>query len=189
MKKYFSLSLVLSALALSACSGAAIKKHEPNFKNVRELEKVKGKFHVADVVAKATAVEKGKEKDTELEKKLRASSLKCRLTTFSMPVNTTVAQFIKNSLTDELDAAQKLSPTASAITVTVNQLESDTGGFGKGTWTLDFDYRVDNKNYNARTVTEFESAYAAATACRNTAEALTDALGQNFSALYKKLPH
>ena len=103
-----NLFLGLATLALfNGCSIMAIKKHEPNFKNVRELEATKGSFQVDKVIAG----------NPEIQEKLKASSLTCRLTSFNMPVNTNVAQFIDDALSDELDAAQKISKNGSAFTI------------------------------------------------------------------------
>lgn len=169
--------LFLLALLASSCSVTAIKKHDPHFKSTRELQKVKGNFHVVEV--RAT---KKEEQD-----QLKRSDLPCRLATFNMPTNTTVASFIRDALTDELDAAEKLSENGTKIFVTVNHLESHSASIDTGNWELDFDYLVGSKSINVKTKTEFESAYVAGTACTNTANALTDALTENFVALYKKL--
>jgi hypothetical protein len=157
----------------------AVKKHVPYFKSTRELRKAKGTYTVAGVTGA----------DPNMEKKLAGETLSCRLTNFNMPVNTSVANYIKDGLTDELDAADKFAPKGSAISVVVNKLESDTSGFNTGDWQLDFNYVMKGKSYNVKTKTEFESAYSADTACRNTANALTDALTENFTAFYKKMPH
>lgn len=178
MQKHSLLSLLAVAFLLSACSVMGIKKHQPNFKNVRELEAVKGSFRVESVTANAK----------EMQERLATSSLSCRLTTFNMPPDKNVAAFLQEALTDEFDAARKLAPNGTPVGVVVKDLTSDTSGFSRGTWTLDFDYLVKGKTYSVKTVTEFESAYAADTACRNTASALTDAVGENFAAFYKKLP-
>lgn len=176
--KYFKVLLPLALLLpFSACSVMAIKKHNPNFKNVRELESVKGQFFVSKVMPGTD----------EISVKLGGKSLSCRLTTFNMPADTVLAKFIDDALTDELDAARKLSDKGTGINVIVNKIESDTSGFDKGNWTLQFNYELKGKVYSVNTVTEFESAYSADTACRNTASALTDALTENFLGLYKKL--
>lgn len=167
-----------AALLLSSCSVMAVKKHVPHFKNTRELSKVKGSYSVLDA----------KGSTPEMEEKLKGESLSCRLTTFNMPANTSLATFLKDALTDEIDAAEKLNPSGGKITVVVKELNSDTSGFSTGSWMLDFDYILGTKTYNVKTKTEFESAYMAETACRNTANALTDALTENFAAFYKKLP-
>lgn len=172
--------LLLAAFSLSACSVAAIQKHQPHFRNTRELSKVKGTFRVAEV--KAT--------ETKVDERLKSTALSCRLTTFNMPSGLTVASYVKEALSDELDAAEKIHPAnGTPITVVVKGMESDTSSLNKGNWTLDFDYLVAGKTHNVKTVTEFESAYNAGTACRNTADALTVALTENFAGLYKKLPH
>lgn len=167
-----------AALLLSSCSVMAVKKHVPHFKNTRELSKVKGSYSVLDAKGGTPA----------MEEKLKSESLSCRLTTFNMPANTSVANFLKDALTDELDAAEKLNLKGDKITIVVKGMDSDTSGFSTGSWALDFDYIVGTKTHNVKTKTEFESAYAADTACRNTANALTDALNDNFAAFYKKLP-
>lgn len=178
MKKYSLFALLAAALVMSSCSVMGIKKHQPNFKNVRELEAVKGSFRVESVKAN----------EKEMQERLVTNSLSCRLTTFNMPAGKDVAGFLQDALTDEFDAARKLAPNGTPVNVVVNNLTSDTSGFSRGNWTLDFDYLVKGKTYNVKTVTEFESAYAADTACRNTAAALTDAVGENFASFYKKLP-
>jgi hypothetical protein len=167
-----------AALLLSSCSVMAVKKHVPHFKNTRELAKAKGSYSVLDA----------KGATPEMEEKLKSESLSCRLTTFNMPANTSVANFLKDALTDELDAAEKLNLKGDKITIVVKAMDSDTSGFNTGSWALDFDYIVGTKTHNVKTKTDFESAYAADTACRNTANALTDALTDNFTAFYKKLP-
>jgi hypothetical protein len=171
--------LALAALfLLSACSVTAVKKHVPHFKTTRELSKAKGSFSVLDA----------KGATPEMEEKLKGESLSCRLTTFNMPANMSISNFLKDALTDELDAAEKLNLKGDKITVVVKAMDSDTSGFNTGSWSLDFDYILKGKTYNVKTKTDFESAYSAVTACRNTAEALTDAVTENFAGFFKKLP-
>ena len=167
----------LISILLSSCSVMAIQKHNPNFKSTRELEKAKGSFKVAEVKG-------GK---PEMEKRLASKALSCRLTTFNMPADMTVSGFMKAGLTDEFDAARKLSEGGHGVTVVVNNLASDTASFDKGSWDLDLDYVVSNKTINVKTKTVFESAYMAETACRNTANALSNALEENFTEFFKKL--
>lgn len=176
MKTLHLLFGAVSLLLLASCSVAGIQKHNPNFKTTRELRKLRGHYSAVDV--KAT--------DAEMVKKLQSSSLGCRLTSFSMPANMTVKDFIQAAFTDELDAAERLSKNGTEIAIQVNALTSDTSSFGKGSWTLDFSYAEGKKKVNIKTVTEFESAYMAETACRNTANALSSALTDNFIAYAAK---
>jgi len=167
---------LLLIASLSGCSIMAIRKHEPNFKSTRELKQIKMDFYVLEVTAK----------QPELIKKLEGDSLTCRLAPFNMPANTSVGKFIRDALTDELDAAGKLSNNGSSIKITVNRIETDTGSINNGHWYLDFNYETEHETYNVQTDTLFESAYMGDTACRNAANAFTDALTDNFDHLYQK---
>ena len=168
--------LALLAALLSSCSVMAVKRHEPNFRSTREVTKIKGPFHV-EAVAGA---------NEEMNKRLAATALTCRLAAVNMPANNTVSAYLKQAFNDELDAAGKLAEKGTPIVVTVKKLESNTG-IGKGDWTLDLDYSVKGKVYNVKTTTEFEGAYAGDTACRNTGAALTDAVGENFVKFTQQL--
>jgi hypothetical protein len=169
-------ALAAFSLLLSSCSIMAIKKHEPNFKSSREIAKSKGSYKIGAITTSGE----------ELTKLLRASHFQCRMTTFNMPANKTVEDFLRDSFTDELDAAEKLSGTGTPISLEVKKMESSSG-LDKGTWTLDFTYKVGSRLVEVNTVSEFESAFAADTACRNTASAFSDAVGENFVGLFRKL--
>lgn len=172
-----TIALILCMLALSGCSVMAVRKYDPYFKNTQDLSHVKGTFSSISVAGGSAP----------LANRLKRSSLDCRLTTYEMPAKTTVSDYIRDALNDEFDAAQKLSPSGKPIALTVNKLESDTSSFSTGTWTLDFDYAVAGQKRNIKTLTEFQSAYMGDTACRNTAEALQDALRANFAKFFKSL--
>ncbi len=171
------LLLGTAALLLSSCSVAGIRKHEPGYKNVQSLERVKGSFSVGRVEATQQGV----------ASRLKSKSMPCRLTTFNAPAGMTFSDYLQSALTDELSAAKKMSASGVPISIRVNQLESDSSGFDKGTWKLDFDYLVGSKRIHVTTATVFESAFVADTACRNTASALTDALAENFRQFYQRL--
>lgn len=175
MKKLNPFSALLCSLLLASCSVTGIQKHNPNFKTTRELKKMKGSFHVTEVKAV----------DPQVMERLKSASLTCRLTSFSMPANMTLKDFLQTALTDELDAAEKMSTAGTGISLQVNQIES-CSGVDKGTWTLDFLYLVGKKSVAVKTVTEFESAYLGDTACRNTANALSTALADNFASFSEK---
>ena len=174
--KFQLFALIAFSIALSSCSITAINKHQPNFKSSREIAKAKGNFHIGEI----------KSSDAELLKQLHLSHFQCRMTTFNMPANKTVEDFLRDAYTDELDAAEKLSPNGTPISIDVKQIESSSG-LDKGTWTLDFNYKVGSRVVEVKTVSEFESAFAADTACRNTANAFSEAIGENFVTLFRKL--
>lgn len=171
------LLVVFIGFLLSGCAVTAIRKHQPNFKNVHLLEKVKGEYRVKEVVSP----------DPGLQERLNSRTLSCRLVTFNTPSGLTLSDYLRAALSDELEAAKKRKDNGTPITLSVNQLESDTSGFNTGTWTLNFDYIVGSRKVNVQTVTNFESAYMADTACRNTANALTDAISANFKKFYEAL--
>lgn len=166
-----------ASLILSGCSVMAVRAHQPGFKNTRELAAVRGIYRVGEISGSVASV----------DRLLSEKAMPCRLTTFNMPADKSVGQYIQQALTDELDAAKKLSDKGTPITIVVNKLDSDTAGLDKGSWTLDFTYQVGSRAYNVRTTTQYESAFVATTACRNTGDALTDALSANFMALYHKM--
>jgi hypothetical protein len=171
------LLIAVMSFGFMGCSVLAIRKHQPNFKSVRMLSGVKGSYYVKDIRAARPDVDKALGKD----------SMSCRLTTFNTPAGMTLADYIRAALTDELDAAGKKDPKGRPIAVTVKTIESDTSGFDKGTWHLDFDYEIGSRHIDINTQTQFESAFMADTACRNTANALTDALTDNFKKLYSQM--
>jgi hypothetical protein len=170
------LFLVLCFLA-TACSVVAVRPYDPFYKNTSELALVKGSFKGVQVRGATAGV----------DALLKQSSMTCRLTTFNMPANKNVETYVQDALTVELDAAKKLSPNGPTITVTINRLESDTAGFNKGHWDVDFTYSTGKSMTNIKTSTEFESAFAAGTACRNTAQGLETALRENFNKFFSSL--
>jgi hypothetical protein len=169
--------LVLIGFLLNACSVAGIREYDPYYKNTQALANVKDSF-------KDVAVKGG---TPEYEKTLQKKDLGCRLTTFNMPANKTIAGYIEAAMTSELDAGKKLSPKGKSLSIQVNKLESDTAGMDKGRWALDFAYTMNGATKDVTTITEFESAFAAATACRNTAEALQQALRDNFLKYFSEI--
>jgi hypothetical protein len=177
MKLAQLLLVVIVGSLLSGCSVMAVRKYDPYFKNTQTLTPVKGKFGDVSVTG-ATP---------ELTSHINRNNLSCRLTTFEMPPASTVASYISNALRDELDAAGKFDKNGKSISILVKGLDSDTSGFMTGTWTLDFDYTVAGKTKNVKTTTEFQSAYGAGTACRNTAEALQDAVRENLGKFFGSL--
>ncbi len=162
---------------LSGCAVARIQTYDPDYKNTRQLENVKGSFNEVSAVGATELV----------SLKISKSSLSCRLTTFSTPTNQPISQYISDALLTELDSAKKVSPTGKSIEIKVNNLESDTSGMNTGTWTLDFTYKTNEETKNVKTITEFASAFTADTACRNTADALKTALRENFGRYFEAI--
>ena len=154
-----------------------VRQYDPYYKNTQQLTKL-------DKTINGVTVEGA---TSELTEKLEKPSLTCRLMTYEMPANKAVKDYLRDALTTEFEAAKKLSPKGTPVKIVVNELDSDTSGFSKGTWTLDFTYKLDNRSENVRTVTEFASAYMGDAACRNTAQALEQALRENFQSFFSKL--
>lgn len=171
------LALLLLAGLLGGCSVVAIRKHEPGYKNVRALQSQKASFRLSGV----------RGRDEYVERSLSSKSLLCRLTTFNMPAGQTVADYIRQALTDELDAAQRLSMGGTVLEITVLRLDSNSLSPMQGAWDLEFEYSYAGRRRKIKTVYKFESAIDGQVACRNTAQAFSDALAQNFAEFYKSL--
>jgi len=170
-------ALISLALLLNACSVAGIRNYDPYYKNTQALATVKDNFK--DVSVKGAS--------PEVDKMLQKKDMSCRLTTFNMPANSTVGSYIKDAMTSELDAAKKIQPNGRPVSIQVNKLDSNTSGMDKGQWTADFTYTMGGSIKDVKTTTEFESAFAAATACRNTAEALQQAMRDNFNKYFSEI--
>ncbi|MCA9559446.1 MAG: hypothetical protein KC583_12875 [Myxococcales bacterium] len=170
-------TLLLASVAMAGCSVMGVRRHQPHFKTSRQLEGTAGTYRVGTVKAA----------DLSVESTLSATSLSCRLTTFDLPPQTSVATYLRDALTDELDAGRKLAKDGREIGLFVHRFESDTSSLDQGAWHLDITYEIDGRSYRVSTQTPFESAFVATTACANTATALTDALSENFSQLFAKL--
>lgn len=176
MKLKFVVLAVLS-LTLGACSVLTVKEYNPNFKTTRELEKSNQSFSSIEIITSKS----------DVEKVLGGSTWSCRLAKFDMPHNKTVKKYIEKALTDELEAARKLSSNKQKLVVTINDIVSDSSGIGTGTWTLDFNYSYESKSIPVKTTTPFNSAFTGTAACRNTAMAFEDAIRDNFSNFVQKL--
>lgn len=174
--KLGSITAALTLVAiLSGCSVAGIRKHQPSVQNIRTAESLKNQYSVAIV-------------DTDNPKKalkMNKRSLGCRMVSYELP--TPLFTYVKDALTDELDAARKLSPSGAPISISVVEIDSDTSGMNDGYWNTHLIYDVNGKKYDIKKTTRFESAYMGDVACRNTGNALTDALAENFAGFYREL--
>ena len=162
---------------LSACSVVAIRDYDPYYKNTQSLTNL----NVSHSSVRVSSVSKW------VTSILERNNMACRLTVFNMPAGKTVAVYIRDALTTELDAAKKLSPNGKPLEIVVARIESNTAGMSRGSWDLDFTYKTSAGSRRVTTKTEYESAFMADTACRNTAQALQDAVRQNFAAYFGQL--
>ncbi|MBX2994858.1 MAG: hypothetical protein KF681_08550 [Bdellovibrionaceae bacterium] len=175
MKRNYPLTLVCLFSLLSGCSVAGIRRHQPSVQNIRTAESLKNQYSVSGVESD----------NPRASQRLNKRSMGCRMVNYELP--TPLFTFVKDALTDELDAARKLSPSGAPISISVIEIDSDTSGMNDGYWNTHLIYDVNGKKYDIKKTTRFESAYMADVACRNTGNALTDALAENFAGFYREL--
>lgn len=120
---------------------------------------------------------------TESDQLVKAS-LPCRMTTFSMPNNESVSDYISNAMKSELVAAGKFSENAPRVDITIMKLESDTEKIHNGRWTLDFKYTVGKTTREVVTTKDYGASKDSNIACHNTAAAFDDALRDNFAKYF-----
>lgn len=164
------LNKLVILLFITGCSVAAVKPYRPNYKNSQLL--VKSNLSIRNVNVFTN--------NFNLRSDLSKNSLTCRLSEFDMPTGQDVKSFIIHAIETEFDAASKLSKDGIPLNVEVFQLESDTSGISEGKWKLNFSYEYEKEEIRIQTVYRFTSAFTAGVACLNTADALENAIAQNF---------
>lgn len=170
--------VVLLVVFLAGCSSLVVDPYTPTDATRELLAQAPHSYRVGGVSG-LTRVESDQ---------LAKSSLPCRMQTFQMPESQPVNVYIENALHAELQAAAKLAgPEGRKIDVVVVKLESDTSKIRNGRWTLDFQYKIGKTTREIVTTTEYGFAKDTTEACRNTADALDDALRANFEKFFKTL--
>jgi hypothetical protein len=170
--------VVLLAAFMAGCSSLVVDPYAPTDVTRESLERSSHSYRVGGVSGQ-TRVESDQ---------LVKSSLPCRMQSVQMPESQPVNLYIENALHAELQAAGKLAgPEGRKIDVVVVKLESDTSKIRNGRWTLDFQYKIGKTTREVVTTTEYGFAKDTTEACRNTADALDDALRANFAKFFKTL--
>lgn len=172
------LKLILSVLILTlvGCAEMGLKPHRPNMKSTSEIAKSSGTFLVLTV----------KGATPEIANILNGDLMSCGTTTFSMPRGNTVATFVREVFEQELIAANKLSDSGTAIEVMIKSINLETTTKESGEWTVEIDYRMDDKTTSIKTIIEFESKVSLITSCTHTASVFEDALADNFVEFFKR---
>lgn len=170
------LALCVLCLSLVSCAEMGLKPHKPNIKSTLEIGKSNGTYRILSIKASSPA----------LAKVLSGDLISCGSTTFSMPRGNNVESFIKEIFVEELNAAQKLEMSGSAIEVVIKSMDLKTMKPEAGEWDMDIDYTVNGKTTNVKSIIEFESKVSLLTACSHTASVFEDAIADNFVEFFKR---